>query len=172
MNAASPATLPADLAAQLAKLRDIHTPEPITWWPLATGWWALAVLVIVCSLVFLVYEVRRRRSLKFRALKELDQLKQRAAPQLTLLELASELCVLIRRVVLNTAEGSRYAGIHGEDWTRYLSAAPGGMPEEIASFIATAPYAVNDAKDGPTDGSAPVADELVNATENWIRRYA
>jgi hypothetical protein len=31
-------------ADSLAQLRDIQLPEPISWWPLAPGWWVLIIL--------------------------------------------------------------------------------------------------------------------------------
>ncbi|MBT3527943.1 MAG: DUF4381 domain-containing protein, partial [Porticoccaceae bacterium] len=30
----------------LAELRGIHLPDPISWWPLAPGWWVLIVIFI------------------------------------------------------------------------------------------------------------------------------
>lgn len=40
-------------ADPLSQLRDIHTPEAISyWWPLAPGWWILAVIIMV--LIFLL----------------------------------------------------------------------------------------------------------------------
>ena len=32
-------------ADSLAQLRDIQLPEPISWWPLAPGWWVLIISV-------------------------------------------------------------------------------------------------------------------------------
>jgi hypothetical protein len=79
MTTPSAKTLPAEMAAQLAQLRDIHHPDPISWWPLAPGWWALAVLLLVCSALVIVFEIRRRRSLKYRALREFDLLRSGTA---------------------------------------------------------------------------------------------
>jgi len=172
MTTPSPETLPAEMAAQLAQLRDIHLPDPISWWPLAPGWWALAVLLIVCSASALVFEFRRRRSLKYRALRELDQLRRGTAPHVTIMELASELCILVRRVVLNTANGRLYANTYGDAWSGYLAASPDGMPDEIARFIATAPYALHAVADKSSDESAPNTEALICAVEHWIRRHA
>lgn len=36
----------------LSQLRDIHLPDPISWWPPAPGWWILAVIVVT-TLFFL-----------------------------------------------------------------------------------------------------------------------
>jgi len=172
MTAPAPGPLPADVAAQLAQLHDIHLPGPISWWPPAPGWWALAAIVIAGSAFMLIFEIRRRRSLKYRALRELGQLKKNRASQLPVQELASELCILIRRVVLNTKMGRRYASAHGDDWSGFLAAAPNGMPEELARFIASAPYVANDTGAEPTGEPKPNPEALVGAAENWIRRHA
>jgi len=164
-------TLNADMAAQLAQLRDIHLPDPISWWPLAPGWWALAAILLVGSAAILIFEIRRRRSLKYRALRELDQFRSGTAPHTNVMELASELCILVRRVVLNTANGRRYANTHGDAWSGYLAASPNGMPDEIARFIATAPYALHAMADQPGDEPVPDGEALISAVENWIRRH-
>ncbi len=41
----------------LAQLRDIHLPDPISWWPPAPGWWVLAV-VVLALLFFMTRKVR------------------------------------------------------------------------------------------------------------------
>ena len=43
------------------RLRDIQGLDEISWWPLATGWWLLALLAIVLlfALVLVVRNLRR-----------------------------------------------------------------------------------------------------------------
>jgi len=164
--------LPADVTAQLAQLRDIHLPDAISWWPLAPGWWVLAGVLLVGVACVAVFEFRRRRSLKYKALQELDQLRRGKAFELSTQGLAAELCVLIRRVVLNGADGSRYASTHGDAWGACLAASPNGMPTDIARYIARAPYVDCDAAHESRDKSTPSARELVGAAEKWIRRHA
>ena len=41
-------------ANPLDQLRDIHLPEPISWWPLAPGWW----LLIIIALALMVWATR------------------------------------------------------------------------------------------------------------------
>jgi len=171
MTTPSAETLNADMAAQLAQLRDIHLPDPVSWWPLAPGWWALGAIVLACSAAVLIFVRRRRRSLKYRALRELNQFRSGTAAHVNVMELASELCILVRRVVLNTVNGRRYVNTHGDAWSGYLAASPNGMPDEIARFIANAPYALHAVNDLPGDEPAPDGEALIDAVENWIRRH-
>lgn len=172
MTTPSADTLPADIAAQLSQLRDIHLPGPISWWPLAPGWWALAAILLVGGAAVLVFEIRRRRSLKYRALQELGKFKSTVASQVNVMELASELCILVRRVVLSTANGRRHVNTHGDAWSGYLAASPDGMPDEIARYIATAPYALRAAAGQSGEQPVPDGEALIGAVENWIRRHA
>ncbi len=59
----------------LAQLRDIHTPEPVGWWPLAPGWWILMALALV-GLVALLVWLRSRRNRTTAITESLRQLKQ------------------------------------------------------------------------------------------------
>lgn len=59
----------------LSLLADIHTPEPVPWWPPAPGWWALAALAAAAAWLlaaWLLARRRRRRSCRS-ALLELER---------------------------------------------------------------------------------------------------
>ena len=95
-----------EIAKELEKLKDIRLPAEISWWPLATGWWILLAVLLISVIGLFIFEIRRRRSLKFRALRELEPLRKQKAASLSAREVAAELCVLIRRIVLNQTGGS------------------------------------------------------------------
>ena len=42
-------------------LRDIQLPEPVTWWPVAPGWWLIALLLLL-SLFCFAFNRRRKNS--------------------------------------------------------------------------------------------------------------
>ncbi len=50
----------------LAQLRDIHLPDPISWWPPAIGWWLLLFisLAIIAASVYVYRNNRWRREAK------------------------------------------------------------------------------------------------------------
>ena len=60
----------------LAKLRDIHLPEAIPFWPPAPGWWLITLFGIICSALVALSWLRRKRNRIYRqeALVELDEI--------------------------------------------------------------------------------------------------
>lgn len=57
------------------ELKDIHLPDPVSWWPPAPGWWLLAVIVALLTFyaVKQLKKVTSRRKLKRSALAELNR---------------------------------------------------------------------------------------------------
>jgi hypothetical protein len=100
-------------------LRDIHLPEPVSWWPPAIGWWLLALLVPVL-ITGLVWLIRRRRRVTpiMLALRELDFLQGDAglSPDAKLRRLS----ILLRQTALTLYPRQSVAGLTGEDWLRWL----------------------------------------------------
>jgi len=56
------------------QLRDLHLPEQVSWWPLATGWWILLVLSLLGlgTLTYLVKAKLKRNRYRKAALSELQ----------------------------------------------------------------------------------------------------
>ena len=164
--------------AQLMQLRDIDLPPLVHWWPLATGWWVLFALVLITLGGLCVVIYRRARSRRHQALLEISQLRA-SQQQLSTLELATELSILLHRFVIAQHQASRRAGNHphpamgGEAWKAYLCTGnshsnKAQMDSEIAAFIALAPYC-NAATADQTAQPTPAL--LLSSTERWIRRY-
>ena len=108
---------------ELATLRDIHLPEPISWWPIAPGWYLL-ILVLIAVIAILVYFVRcsyRNGQAKRKALELLHRYEQdyqrEANSQLTSLRVSE----LLRRVALVYFPREEVAGLRGEAWLAFLT---------------------------------------------------
>lgn len=151
----------------LAELRDIHMPDPISFWPLAAGWWlALAGAV---GLVLAVGLIRRKRRLSARraALAELQALEQRYSESPDVPALACGLSALLRRLALLSGDRSHVATLHGDARARFLGAQPGGFSPVLLAGIESAVY---------RSGSDPVQPERVRAwleaVRGFIRRAA
>jgi hypothetical protein len=57
-------------------LRDIHLPEPVSWWPLAPGWWlCLALLVMLTAAALWWWRGAPLRRLRRAALAELSAIE-------------------------------------------------------------------------------------------------
>lgn len=100
----------------LEELKDIHLPEPISWWPPAAGWWLLAF----AALLLLVFAVRylRRPTLKKMALSILDRIEKEYKETNDCAKCLKELSVLLRRVAIT--KEARCAGLTGAAWLEHL----------------------------------------------------
>lgn len=108
------------LASALENLRDIHLPAPVSFWPLAPGWWALAAIVAMAVVTVAWAWRRHRRSVRRLALRELAVLEARYGAADPCVALAVSLTTLIRRVALRQSTRSSVAGLHGEPWVEFL----------------------------------------------------
>ncbi len=120
MNVPMPTNNPAtDSSDPLATLRDIHLPEPISWWPPAPGWWLLAAtLILLLFLLWFGYRYYQRAAIKRAALNELSQIASHYQEQPQ--QLLQQLSQLLRRVALATQPRSSVAGLSEEAWLAFL----------------------------------------------------
>lgn len=152
----------------LDQLRDIHLPEPVSWWPPAPGWWLLLALSLAVA-GFAAWWLRRRRAGRWRreALAEWRRLRQRwgtgqAAPP----EIVAGLSVLLRRVAISRYPRAEAASLTGEDWLAFLDARV--ARGDAGMFRRGAGRALIDAPYNPR--ARADMDALFTLCKQWIER--
>ncbi len=150
------------MSPALAELRDIHLPAEPGWWPPAPGWWLL-LAVGALLLAFLAAWCWRRlaqRRYRRQAVRELAALTGAVPAD----RQPARINALLKRVALVAYPGTPVAGMHGEDWVRFL-AGHAALPAADAAALA----ALGDDLYRPATAAPPSA--LAQAAERWIRRH-
>ena len=159
----------------LSQLRDIHLPDPVTFWPPAPGWWILLLLLLI-GLAFLgrhiIVSLVRRRRLES-VMRELDQAYAGFTAQSTDdktrnqagLDFLAEVNTLLKRVAQVMYPDSTCSSLTGRDWLRFLDACDQGKAFSQGPGVVLADGAYRPVFDA--DGAA-----LYQAARTWIaNRY-
>ena len=113
----------------LAQLKDIHVPEQIHNYPLAIGWWILAVLIII----ILVSSV-----IKYRKFKALRKNKRLALAQLNNTSNGEETLKLIKWVALQYFPRAQVAPLYGEKLLGFMQQMlPENKQQEFESIVSS-----------------------------------
>jgi hypothetical protein len=149
----------------LSQLRDIHMPEPVSWWPPAPGWWLLAGLLVLAGLLWWTLARRRRPAHIKSALRELDALQATFQADGNHQRLITDVSRLLRRAALAHFPRQQVAGLTGQQWLEFLDRS--GHTSAFASgpgkALASAPY------DPRAQWDAPA---LLGAARTWLTRLA
>jgi hypothetical protein len=154
-----------DPAQLLAQLTDIHGTGAPGWWPPASGWWVLALLVlagVLLALRFLAQRlaVRRRRR---RLLAALESFRDRYDPQRRPQAFLAAVNRLLRAVALRAFPGSGCARLQGSEWVEFIEARlPDGAPSECLAVLACGPYKPDPSFD---------PEGMMRLAGTWVRHY-
>lgn len=112
-----------DKTDPLAQLKDIHLPAPISWWPLAPGWYVVIALALILTLLLTYqmykkhrYALAKKQALSLLALYQEQYEKKPHAP-----ETSAHISELLRRVALVYYPRKEVASLHGEAWLHFLN---------------------------------------------------
>jgi len=105
----------------LSQLRDIHSPAPIPFWPLAPGWWLLLGLFIIALSVGIYLLVRfwRANEWKRQAKKQFDQ-KRKAYENSPSIEGIIDINKLLKQILSSAKQDRQFLNAHGETWKNAL----------------------------------------------------
>ncbi len=126
------------------RLRDIHLPDDITWWPLAFGSWLLgAALLGLIIIVLLRYRRLARHRAARRSLREaIEAIKTGADPSACVLQASTTL----RRFAMTMArDPAEVAGLVGERWVSYLDSCwdRSSFSDGPGQLVLSSPYRVS-----------------------------
>tara|TARA_Y100001970_G_C14095387_1_gene782371 strand:- start:306 stop:791 length:486 start_codon:yes stop_codon:yes gene_type:complete len=104
------------------KLKDIHIPQAISYWPPAPGWWILLGLNFLIIIFLGLFFLRRykRFKLKKEALKILEDIQNNFEKNNNDTESLKRLSILIRRIALTFYSREEIASLQGLDWLNFL----------------------------------------------------
>jgi hypothetical protein len=146
-------------------LRDIHLPEPVSWWPPAPGWWLLLILsALIITGIVLVKQLRKRRLLKRTALAELDMIRQQYQQNHDRVEVVKALSALMRRASISFYQRENSASLTGAEWLQHLDKTAQRKDFENGNgrILATAPYL-------PANSQIDIDfNDLLSLCEDWL----
>ena len=151
----------------LQNLNDIVVSQDVPWWPLAPGWYVLAVL-LVGLLVFLGFRNwQKRKANRYRelALRELSGIRQQADPAAL-----QKLPALLKRAALSAWPRGDVAALSGADWHSFLD-----RTAKMDHFSSGAGELLDQLAYGGGKGM-PAGDagfdSVMEAAEYWLRRHS
>jgi hypothetical protein len=148
----------------LAQLKDIHLPTPISWWPLAPGWYGLAIFILIFSivLIYYIYQKRKHALPKKQALSLLNDYWSRYYKEHNDALYSSLISELLRRVALVYYPRTLVASMHGEEWLQFLNANAKKIDfNSVKDLLLDAPF-----KEGQTRDLEP----LFATAKVWIKQ--
>lgn len=131
------------MPAETLPLRDIHLPEPVSWWPPAPGWWLLLFTLMLMILgAYIIRRIRKRRLLRRTVLAELKKIREQYDEKGDKLELVQALSSLMRRASISFYRRKDSAGLTGERWLQHLdnTAQRKEFEHGNGKILARAPY--------------------------------
>lgn len=151
-------------ADPLAQLKDIHLPEPISWWPLAIGWYGLMVLIflLIFAIAYLMHKRHINALAKNKALELLKTYKEQYQKDNNAQLTSARISELLRRVALVYYPRAQVASIHGEDWVEFLNQTSKGVNfKPVKEMLLDSPF-----KTAETINLKP----LITRAELWIKQ--
>ena len=148
----------------LSQLKDIHLPDPVSWWPPAPGWWGIFLLLILL-VVFVVWLYRRYQTNRWRkyALAECTQIKKSLTNESNQAQISQHISKLLRRVAITRFPRSEVASLSGQDWIDFLNQSVNHkikLESETAQTLLHAPYSQHSENNIPP---------LLDFVEHWIK---
>lgn len=104
------------------QLHDVHSPETISWWPLAIGWWLviIAVFLTIALIVFYLLKQSRKNRYRKQGLSELNHLYEHWNVDQDHHAYLQAAAPLLKRCVMHISNEANLASMSGSQWLGVL----------------------------------------------------
>lgn len=163
--------MPGSLTEQLQNLEDIITPQSVSLWPLAIGWWVVIVVSVITIIALVIFYRRHQKKWAYRR-EALTLLKNYAAqsaldPDNKQTESAAAINYLecLKRTAISAYPNEHIDALYGESWLNFLNQkTPTPLfKNTLGHFICHAQYQrafdINN-------------KDLYQAIESWIKKHS
>lgn len=143
-----------DDLTSLDNLRPIVEPPPVSWWPMATGWWILLIIMVavVCVAAIRAWQVWTSNAYRRAALRAL----QSAGTSVAMTE-------VLKRAALCAYPRTSVASLSGEAWCQWLAdTSELSLPDSVRSWFTEEIY---------QDDETAYHDQLFDFIGQWILRH-
>ncbi len=140
--------------SSLNNLRDIAVPPPVSWWPLAPGWWFVIMIVasVLSYIAYLSWRTWYSSAYRREALNALAQ-------STTIAEVSN----VLKRTALAKFPRSEVAALSGEQWCTWLQR----TGKESLSNVVQKAFTI----DVFTNADLSSLPEVLIFAESWIRTH-
>ncbi|MFG0289553.1 MAG: DUF4381 domain-containing protein [Rhodopirellula sp. JB044] len=140
-------------ASSLDQLRDLAVPPPVSWWPLAPGWWMLIAALVAGVVLGVLKWWRHWLADAYR--REALEAVERASTDAAIVQ-------ILKRTAIGADTRSHVGSLTGRRWCDWLSATGDvSVTDEIAERITVGVY-----RDGKRR-----TPELADFAKRWIRTH-
>ena len=110
----------------LQQLKDIDSPQAISWWPLAPGWWILIILSLIAlaAAAYFVYATYRANDYRREALKLAEQAQARFTTNQDSAQYLNTINTVLKQTSLHLTQADPSANIahaSGTQWIEFLT---------------------------------------------------
>ena len=157
--------------ASLQNLNDIVLPPGIGWWPLAPGWYTLAVILLAVLAWFSYRSLQRwlRNRYRREALQNLALLEQGLQDPEQRNASLRQLPALLKRAALSAYPRSEVASLSGKAWHDFLNSRVKNTLFDESTLITLDKVAYSSGDLSNVDAQA--AASLFEASKGWLKNH-
>jgi len=153
----------------LDNLHDIVEPAAISWWPPATGFWILLVLLLVwmTAIVLRLWIRYRRNAYRREALALLKQIEPGLQSAQTRGSALAEVATLLKRTALSAYPRGEVAELSGGEWLAFLDRS--GRTHDFSQGTAAIIGNISWQPQTGANLSDQELNEILNSVQHWIK---